>query len=173
MANQSNKGDGWCPTCVQPSISFHLSARPPSFPVSNRSQSCTGCTQGRGKHLVSSHTWSQFPRLLSSPGLRGSSGQSRVLSAPPTFWASLNLHRVSLGPAPGPYCASAGAGGWRCQLVEPRWCRGGREGPRAGRPVSSPGSSLYSSPLSRTARQNPSHMLCEVNTTIGGPLTCQ
>ena len=133
---------GWCPTCVQPSISsIYLPDLPPSS-LSNRSQSCTGCTQGRGKYLDSSHTWSQFPRLAASPGLRGSSGQSRVLSAAETFWASLNLHRVSLGPAPGPYCASAGAGGWPCQLVVPRWCPGGRGGPRAGRPVSTPGSSL-------------------------------
>ena len=155
---------------MQPSISsIYLPDLPPSS-LSNRSQSCTGCTQGRGKYLDSSHTWSQFPRLAASPGLRGSSGQSRVLSAAETFWASLNLHRVSLGPAPGPYCASAGAGGWPCQLVVPRWCPGGRGGPRAGRPVSSPGSSLSlcSSPLSRTARQNPSHMLCEVDTIGGG-----
>ena len=150
---------------------FHLFpsiCRPPSFPsfqsipIVHR----VYATQGRGKYLASSHTWSHLPRTPSSPGLWGSSGQSRVLSTPDTFWASLNLHRVSLGPAPGPYCASAGAGGGGASW----WCRGGAVEAEKGRGRAGPSrpqvAPLYSSPLSRTARQNPSRMLCEVNTTV-------
>ena len=138
--------------------------RPPST-VSNRSQSCTGCTQaskpGRGNPISAAHTWSLFPPSpCSSPGFWGSSGQKVELCHSQSFGPHLTFTECHWGRLRGLTVRAAvlpAGGAVSSRVVEAekgRW--------RAGRPVSSPGSQALSSlsNLFPTAPRNLSPVCC-------------
>ena len=152
---------GMCwPTCVQRSISFHPSASTSLFLPIDPNRAPGVRKEGRGKSISPAHVVT-----ISPPALTWSLGviqsQSRVVSQHPIVWPHFNLHRVSLGPAPGPYCASAGGPGARPA--------GGKGRPKEGGPARPFAQVALCTQLSTlSTRQNPSRMLFEANTNAGG-----